>query len=395
MEKENKMSQNFVEKYRVKSYIDLFGQPLAVSTIKQFISEFPKKKALILHGPAGTGKTSLVLAAAKETDSEILELNSSDLRNRAQLEERLKPATQQMSLFKKNKILLMDEVDGVTGTDIGGIPELVRLINSTKHPIIMTCNDVWQSKLSPVRAKSKLVEMKPLKVPDIARLLSTIAQKEGLKENPYFLNQIAIKSQGDVRAALNDLQAYSSGEDPLSSEYEQRRDVQESIFNILKRIFKERQDFLNLFDSTNMSLDEILLWIEENIPKEYKNIALAKAYHALSEADLFRGRIYKNQHWRFIIYQNAFQSAGISYAKSNQNNFGFTKYERPKRILKIWLHNQKLAKKKTIARKLSRYVHCSTKRALRDFKLLTPILKNPGVQEKLRLSEEEIDFLRK
>src|SRR3989344_1950742 len=113
--------ENFVEKYRPNSFSQIIGQELAVSTIKSFIHEFPKKKALILYGSAGTGKTSLVLAAAKENNFEILELNSSDLRNRAQLEERLKPATEQQSLFKKSKILLMDEVDGVTGTDIGGI----------------------------------------------------------------------------------------------------------------------------------------------------------------------------------------------------------------------------------------------------------------------------------
>mgnify|MGYP000306593569 CR=1 FL=1 len=152
----NKML-NFIEKYRAKDYEDIFGQDPAISEIKLFIEKFPQKKALVLHGPAGTGKTSLVHAAAKKNNLEILELNSSDLRNKTKLDETLRPATQQKSLFKKGKIILMDEVDGVTGTDRGGIPELVRVINETKYPIIMTCNDIWQSKLSPVRAKSKIV----------------------------------------------------------------------------------------------------------------------------------------------------------------------------------------------------------------------------------------------
>lgn len=385
--------ENLAEKYRIKSYSDIIGQDIAVLTIKTFLQEFPKKKALILYGPAGTGKTSLVLTAAKENSLEILELNSSDLRNRAQLEERLKPATEQQSLFKKSKILLMDEVDGVTGTDIGGIPELVRLITTTKFPIIMTCNDVWQSKLSPVRAKSKLTELKPLKVHQIAQILKKVCEKEGINENPYFLNQIALKSQGDVRAALNDLQAYSvTGE--VSVDTEEKRDVEQNIFNILKTLFKERAPFLNLFDSSDLSLDEILLWIEENIPKEYKNQALVNAYHALGNADVFRGRIYKNQSWRFLIYQNAFQSAGISFAKPSPLQ-GFTKYEKPKRILKIWLNNKKIAQKKTIARKYAKLVHCSSKRALRDFNLIKSIIKSPEIQQKLRLSEEEIDFLNK
>jgi len=389
----NENQSNFAEKYRALSFKEIVGQDQAIFEIKSFLQEFPKKKALILHGPAGTGKTSLVLAAAKENNFELLELNSSDLRNRAQLEERLKPASQQSSLFHKSKILLMDEVDGVTGTDIGGVPELVKLISSTSFPIIMTCNDAWQSKLSPVRAKSKLVELKPLSVPTISSLLQKISKSEGLNESPYFLNQIAIKSQGDIRAAINDLQSYSSPEE-LIIDLTEKRDSQENIFNILRKLFKERSDFLKLFDSSNLSLDEILLWIEENAPKEYKNEALAKAYQALGNADLFRGRIYKNQSWRFLIYQNAFQSAGISYAKTSASQT-FTKYERPKRILKIWLNNQKTFKKKSIAKKYARFTHCSSKRAMKDFKLLIPILKKQSVQQALRLSEEEIDFIQK
>lgn len=386
--------QSFAEKYRVNSFLDIVGQDTAIAETVKFLKEFPKKKALLLYGSAGTGKTSLVLTSAKENDLEILELNSSDLRNRAQLEEKLKPATEQKSLFKRGKILLMDEVDGVTGTDRGGIPELVRLIGTTRYPIIMTCNDAWQSKLSPVRAKSKMIEMKPLNTRLIASILKKVIEKENIQENIFFINQIAIKSQGDVRAALNDLQAYSAGKNILEPDMEEKRDVQENIFNVLRKLFKERSAFLRLFDGTPLSLDEILLWIEENIPKEYKNEALARAYYALGNADLFRGRIYRNQSWRFLVYQNIFESAGVSFAKLSPLT-GFTKYERPKRILKIWLNNQKIAKKKTIAKKFARFVHCSTKRAMRDFSLLKPILKKPSIQKQLKLGDEEIEFLSK
>lgn len=380
------------EKYRAKKFKDIIGQETAIQEIKLFLEQFPKKKALILYGPAGTGKTSLVTAAAKENNYEILELNSSDLRNKTSLETTLRPATSQLSLFKKGKILLMDEVDGVTGTDRGGIPELVSLIQITKFPIIMTCNDVWQSKLSPVRAKSKLVEMKTLNIGVIVSLLSRICEKENIQKNPQILKQIAIRSQGDLRAAINDLESYAKQDFEINME--EKRDVEENIFNILRRLFKERQDFTNLFDSTSMSLDEILLWIEENIPKEYKNQELAKAYYALGNADVFRGRIYKNQFWRFLLYQNIFQSAGISYAKPAPLS-GFTKYERPKRILKIWLNNQKIAKKKTIAQKYARLTHTSTKQVLKDFPLIKPILQQESVQKKLKFSDEEIAFLEK
>jgi len=362
---------NISEKYRAKKYSDIISQDLAIVEIKKFLQEFPKKKGVILHGPAGTGKTSLALAAVYENNYDVLELNASDLRNRAKLEEVLKPATLQQSLFKKGKILLMDEVDGVTGTDIGGIPELIRILEETKHPIIMTCNDVWQSKLSSLRQKCKLIEMKPLSHAIIADILKKVSSKENIKKEDKFFMQVAVKSQGDLRAALNDLQSYIHADNPYV-DLTEKRDVEDSIFNILKRLFKERQDFLTLFDTTKMSLDEILLWLEENIPREYKNEALAKAYYALGNADVFRGRIYRNQHWRFLI---------------------FTKYETPKRILKIWMNNQKIEKKKTIAKKYSKFVHCSVKRALRDFTLIKLILKKNSIRNQLKLSEEEIEFL--
>src|SRR3989338_1935239 len=200
---------NLTEKYRAKKYTDILYQSQAVEDIKKFLLEFPKKKAALIYGPAGTGKTSIAIAAAREHNLDLFELNASDLRNRAKLEEVLKPATLQQSLFKKGKIILMDEVDGVTGSDIGGIPELIRIIEETKYPILMTCNDVWQSKLSQLRSKSKLIEMKALPISSIIDILRTIAKKEGIEKDIAFFQQIALKSQGDLRAAINDLQSYT------------------------------------------------------------------------------------------------------------------------------------------------------------------------------------------
>tara|TARA_Y100000034_G_scaffold104574_1_gene131204 strand:+ start:448 stop:1629 length:1182 start_codon:yes stop_codon:yes gene_type:complete len=388
---------HLAEKYRPRSYKEIIGQTEAIKEIELFIRNFPyprSKKALILHGPAGTGKTTIVHALAKEHDLDIFELNSSDLRNRLKLEEVLKPASKQQSLFKRGKILLMDEVDGVTGSDRGGVAELIRILQKSAHPIIMTGNDIWQSKFSPLRQKCKLVELKPLPTETIVSILNKVIKLENITENSHFLRQIALKSQGDVRAALNDLQTYSThSSDEL--DFLSERNKQDSIFNLLKKLFQNRNDNLRLFDETKMSLDEILLWIEENIPKEYNGKELALAYQALSNADKFRGRIYRKQFWRFLVYQNIFQSAGISYAKESEKS-GFAKYERPKRILKIWLNNQKTAKKKTIAQKYAKFVHCSTKRAMRDFPTIKLIVKNnPAIQSQLKLNDDEIAFLKK
>ena len=75
---------------------------------------------------------------AKEANSEIFELNASDFRNKKKLDEILRPALEQQSLTKKNKVILVDEADGVSTVDRGGVTELVSLISRTTYPMIIT-----------------------------------------------------------------------------------------------------------------------------------------------------------------------------------------------------------------------------------------------------------------
>ena len=144
-----------------------------------------------------------------------------------------------------------------------------------------------------------------------------------------------------------------------------------------------------------MNLDEITLWIEKNIPLEYKGIELAKACEALSKADLFKGRIYKKQYWRFLVYENIFASFGVSASKQEIKT-KFTKYKRPSRVLKIWLNNQRQAKKKSICIKYSQYVHVGLKRAMKEFPIIKEIIKSDiDIQNELKLDEDELAYLSK
>jgi len=126
------------------------------------------------------------------------------------------------------------------------------------------------------------------------------------------------------------LQTFSQTKD-LSFTIDERNKEQ-SIFDVLKKIFqtKPTNDLLWAYDSVKMPMDEIILWVEENIPAEYQGEELAKAYEALSKVDLFKGRIYKQQYWRFLVYENIFLSYGISAAKKDVKT-NFTRYQRPSR----------------------------------------------------------------
>ena len=387
------MALPLIEKYRAKSFSDIKGQDIVIEEVLAFFQTFPKKKALILNGPVGTGKTSIALALGKEKNLELFELNASDLRNRSSLEAVLKPSTQQQSLFKKGKLILMDEADGITGSDRGGLPELLALIDKTSFPIIITANDIWQKKFNLLRKKCQIINIKEVKQQTILSILTNIIQQEKREIKPGTLNLISQKSRGDVRAALNDLQTILNlGEEAYTSE-QSEREKQESIFDALKKVFQfpTEKETTRIYDNTKMELNEIALWIEENIPLEYEGNALLKAHQCLSKADLFKGRIYRQQYWRFLVYQSFFLSAGIS-SSTKLKYQKFTQYKRPTRILKIWLANRKNANKKSIAVKYAAINHLSKKKANKEA-FLFPFILDQQAQKKLDLNEKEQEYL--
>ena len=391
---------NWVEKYRPETFLEIKGQELAIEKLKKFLEEFTlgkltktAKRAAILHGPPGTGKTALAYVVAKSRNAEIFELNASDLRNRAKLEEILRPAIEQQSLIKKGKIILVDEVDGISAVDRGGLSELMTLIQLTPYPVIITANDVWGKKLAPLRKQSEIIQLKGVNYNVIKAVLFDILRKEGLFIDNKIVTEIAVKAKGDLRAAINDIQSVSKTDNISEIEFDERN-KETDIFNALKTVFKgePNKETLGVFNSVKMNMDEIILWIEENIPLEYEGEELAKAYEALSRTDIFKRRIYRQQYWRFLVYQNILLSYGISAAKKNPKT-GFTSYKKPTRILKIWINNKRIAKKKSIEDKYAKYAHVGKKRALQEFPVLVEIFKKPEVQKELKLNEEEIAYL--
>ncbi len=385
----------WIEKHRPKSFEEIKGQSNAIWKIKNFLRSFPEKKAILLHGPPGTGKTTLAYASAKEISGELFELNASDFRDKKRLQEKLSPAIKQKSLVEKQKVILIDEVDGIFGVDRGGAQELTKLIEQSPYPLILTANDAYNKKLKAIRKQAILIELNEIDYRTVKEVLIDILRKENKFVHNNILTKIAAKARGDLRAALNDLQTISKLKDPSSIDFEERN-KENSIFNALKRVFQgeANKKILKTYDSVNMSLDEIMLWVEKNIPKEFEGKELEKAYDMISKADVFKGRIYKQQYWRFLVYENIFLSYGIASIKEKPKT-GFTPYKKPTRILKIWMNNQKTFKKKSISEKYAEKCHISKKRAMNEFPLIKKIIKsNPSIATELKLTEDEKNYLK-
>jgi len=359
-------------RHKPEKLIEVVGQSKSIHKLVHFTENFPqRKRALLIYGPTGVGKTAAVYAFAAERSYEIIELNSSDFRNAKQIEEILEPATKQMSLFSTKKIILIDELDGISGVaDRGGLPAIVKIIKETSFPIVLIANNPWESKFRTLRLYCDLAEFTALDVVAIADVLKRICQREGVSYVEIALKKLASASNGDVRAAINDLQIFASGKDKIElqdiSLY--GRDYEEKIFNALRLIFKSFDSAVAVKAVEDLTMDYSMLthWLDQNISGEYQlPVEKYRAYRALADADIFGARVMKRQHWAFMRYAKFFLSAGVQQAKE-QARGGFQSYAKPD-MTKIFIRAAKRKKAKAIAANLSSEFHASGRTIQRDF----------------------------
>ncbi len=394
-------------KYTPKTSKDIQGHDEAIVAIKTFLLSYKNqsKKALLIHGTSGTGKTSAIHALAKELNYEIMEVNASDFRNADGIAATVGNASKQMSLFGRSKIILVDEVDGLSGSnDRGGIGALSSLIESAKFPIICTAADAYDEKIKPLVKVCQLIEFKTLSYLSIFQVLKKICEQEKISFDEIDLKSLARKSSGDMRGAINDLQSLVQETKILEKNAIEEvgdREKAESMFNALVKIFKATDAAVanSALDYVKEDLDHATLWIDENLPKEYTNPQdLAEAYLALSKADVYKGRIRKREYWRFLVYQTTMMTAGIAVAKTEKNR-EFTKYSPTTRLLKIWRANMRYSLRKEIAEKIAKATHASKKETLQNTLPFISIMmrKDKAMKaafiEEFELTEEQTSFL--
>ncbi|HXZ98435.1 MAG TPA: AAA family ATPase, partial [Candidatus Acidoferrum sp.] len=215
------MNIPWIVKHRPKMLSEIAGNKPAIQQILDWLEYWkkvpPKKRALLLHGPPGTGKTVSVEAVANERHLDLVEINASDKRNRDALEKTVGLATRQADLFGKSRLILVDEVDGINlAEDRGAIDTIVRLVEDTQVPMILTANDPWDPKIGPIRNATTMIEYKRLGLRDTLPYLKKICQNEGIEVDEQALRLIVDRNQGDMRSIMNDLQVLTSGRKRLT-----------------------------------------------------------------------------------------------------------------------------------------------------------------------------------
>ncbi|MDR2943495.1 MAG: replication factor C large subunit [Methanosarcinales archaeon] len=357
---------DWAEKYRPKTFKDLIGNKKALHELRLWAEEWekgvPEKKAVILYGAAGIGKTSAAAALAVETGWEYVEMNAGDQRTADVIERVAGAASQMTTLFsheigedgKKRsgkRLIVLDEADNLHGTyDKGGSKAIADVIDKTTQPILLIANDIYGITQT-IRSKSMEIEFSRIQTRSLVPVLMKICRNEGISANENTILKIAENAGGDVRSAINDLQAVSVGKAEITEKdiVVSGRDVKETIFKALVKVFKghHRTDALDAVKTLDETPEDLILWVDENLPIQFPNQELteknaesginpdvANGYKVLSKADLYLGRVSRRQTYRMWRYAGFMTTVGPMSVRTQKYD-GFIKYVSPSKWKKM------------------------------------------------------------
>ncbi|KAL7927817.1 activator 1 subunit 3 [Trichoderma austrokoningii] len=223
----------WVEKYRPVTLDDVSGHQDILATINKFVEQ-NRLPHLLLYGPPGTGKTSTILALARRiygasnVRQMVLELNASDDRGIDVVREQIKTFASTKQIFSMGgggaaksssnaiagfKLIILDEADAMTNTAQMALRRIMeKYTANTRFCIIAN----YAHKLSPaLLSRCTRFRFSPLKEGDIRVLVEKVVEEENVKIQGEAVDALVKLSKGDMRRALNVLQACHASSTPL------------------------------------------------------------------------------------------------------------------------------------------------------------------------------------
>ncbi|GBG80878.1 hypothetical protein CBR_g31434 [Chara braunii] len=298
------------------------------------------KKAALLSGPPGIGKTTTAKLVCEALGMDVVEVNASDNRSKADtsvlkgIGGKMSNAVKEMVNNKplsvteggqqaRRMVLIMDEVDGMSGGDRGGIADLILTIRASRIPIVCICNDRYSPKLKSLTNHCMhLLYRRPTKQ-QMAKRLQQIAVKEGMKVDDIALEELGERVNGDMRSALNQLQ-YMSLKSKVVKFADMRtrlmgsaKDEDLTAFTAIDKLFS--------FDGGRMRLDQrqdlamvdpdlVPLMAAENYVNYRPSLAgrddqgtkrmelIAKAADSISVGDIVNKQVRRSQTWALMPF---------------------------------------------------------------------------------------------
>ncbi|KAI1201483.1 DNA replication factor C, large subunit [Nemania serpens] len=245
-------AQLWTVKYAPTQASHICGNKAAVERIQKWLKGWPQAKrynfqkrgadgmggerAIILSGPPGIGKTTAAHLAAKLEGYDVIESNASDARSKKLVESGVSEVMNNTSLHgffagdgkkidkeKKRIVLIMDEVDGMSAGDRGGVAALAKFCKKTEVPLILICNERKLPKMKPFDFVTYDIKFQRPQIDQIRSRMMTICHREGLKLTPQVLEALIEGSNRDIRQIVNMLATIKL--DQMSMDFDQSKDM--------------------------------------------------------------------------------------------------------------------------------------------------------------------------
>jgi replication factor C large subunit len=325
---------DWTEKYRPSSLSEVRGNDSARDDLEEWAETWEgHQEAAIVHGSPGVGKTSAAHALAADMGWDSVELNASDSRTKDDIERLAGRAARNATLGStRRQLVIVDEADNFHGNvDRGGSRAVTELVGSASQPVVLIANDYYEMS-NALRNACREVEFRDVSKRSIVPVLRDICRKEDIAFEDAALEAIAEMNSGDLRGAIKDLQAQAGGKDRLEAEdvVAGERDRTQGVFDYLDTVIKEAdpQEALEASYDVDETPDDLINWIEDNIPKDYAGEELAVAYRFLANADRWLGRVRATQNYTFWRYAADDMTAGVAAARREPKG-GWTRYGPP------------------------------------------------------------------
>jgi replication factor C large subunit len=279
-------------------------------------------RPLLLIGPPGTGKTTLVHVLSQQFNYDMIELNASDNRNKIGLENQITPMFYNNSILGRKMLLFLDEVDGISSReDTGGIDALITIMKEPTIPVIMAAN-VRNIKIKDLSKICKVIELNSIPASTSMILLDHILKKENKQLSSDDKVSVVNNSKGDIRSMLNNAQSKCAGysstrSDMFEIEIAAAINGYFSVTELEKaEIFLSNADAAYPDPRFGMSAEErrkdmINALFTSLVSSPIDLESLAGALEVLSKVDIIVGRIGENRYWRLMKYLEVMIACGI------------------------------------------------------------------------------------